>query len=276
MDYKAYALLGILLASFVSVSATSAAFAQSAMTVKTDKTSYQTGDTITVSGSVGTVSSGTTAVIKVLNPKGVVYRIDPITVGADGSFTYTLKVGGPIGVTGQYTVQITYNNQQQTSNFDFTSNTITPSGQWQTTTVTIAGKSYPIRYQITGGSFGSASANPDTQTLNFTLNNVGNGGSLKLELPRNVIDSKTTSGGDDQFAVFVDDIDTAYDENGSDSSVRVLQIPLDAGSTTVEVVGTYMVPEFGAIAAIVLAVAIVGIIVATTRYSSKLSFLPKF
>src|SRR5438105_7577902 len=113
MDYKAYALLGILLASFVSVSASSAVFAQSAMTVKTDKSSYQTGDTITVSGSVGTVASGqNTAVIKVLNPKGVVYRIDPITVGSDGSFTYTLKVGGPIGVTGQYTVQITYNNQQ--------------------------------------------------------------------------------------------------------------------------------------------------------------------
>jgi len=40
-------------------------------------------------------------------------------------------------------------------------------------------------------------------------------------------------------------------------------------------VGTFIVPEFGAIAAIILAVAIVGIIVATARYGKLSSFVRK-
>jgi predicted secreted protein with PEFG-CTERM motif len=58
------------------------------------------------------------------------------------------------------------------------------------------------------------------------------------------------------------------------TDVRELAIPFFENSETVEIVGTYLAPEFGAIAAIVLAVAIVGIIVATSR-SGKFSFLPK-
>ena len=53
-----------------------------------------------------------------------------------------------------------------------------------------------------------------------------------------------------------------------------MAIPFFENSEMVEIVGTFLAPEFGAIAAIVLAVAIVGIIVATTR-SGKFSFLPK-
>jgi predicted secreted protein with PEFG-CTERM motif len=58
------------------------------------------------------------------------------------------------------------------------------------------------------------------------------------------------------------------------ADVRELAIPFYENSETIEIVGTFLVPEFGTIAAIVLAVAIVGIIVATTR-SGKFSFLPK-
>jgi predicted secreted protein with PEFG-CTERM motif len=52
------------------------------------------------------------------------------------------------------------------------------------------------------------------------------------------------------------------------------QIPVPAGSSTVEIVGTFAVPEFGTMAAIILAVAIVSIIAVSAR--SRLSILPKY
>jgi predicted secreted protein with PEFG-CTERM motif len=55
----------------------------------------------------------------------------------------------------------------------------------------------------------------------------------------------------------------------------VLTIPFEAGAEEIEIVGTWIIPEFGAIAAIVLAVAIVGIIVATARYGKFNNFAPR-
>jgi predicted secreted protein with PEFG-CTERM motif len=73
--------------------------------------------------------------------------------------------------------------------------------------------------------------------------------------------------------IFVDNVeDFADDDHGKDT--RTLTIQFTGGAEQIDVVGTSLVPEFGTIAAIVLAVSIVGIIVATTRYS-KFSFAPK-
>ncbi|MEO9321021.1 MAG: PEFG-CTERM sorting domain-containing protein [Nitrososphaera sp.] len=283
MDYKAYALLGILLASVIAGGASSAAFAQTAITIKTDKDSYTAGETVMISGSVGTVSGGqTSAVIQVTNPLGAFSAYSPITVGSDGSYSYSMKTpasANKLFPTGQYTAIITYNGNQKSTTFTFTASTSNGgqsggSGQWKTITVNLGGNPYTIKYQVTGATVTGVNGNPDTQTLNFTLN-TQSAGMLTLQLPRNVIDSKKTDGSDDSFAAFVDDIDTPVTDNSSDSQTRTITIPFDQGAGTVEVVGTFMIPEFGTIAMVVLAVAIVGIVVATTRYS-KLSFLPKF
>ena len=48
---------------------------------------------------------------------------------------------------------------------------------------------------------------------------------------------------------------------------------MEFGVESVEVIGTHVVPEFGTIAAIVLAVAIIAIIAVTSK--SRLSLMPK-
>ena len=50
-------------------------------------------------------------------------------------------------------------------------------------------------------------------------------------------------------------------------------IPFDANTTEIEIVGTHVVPEFGTIAMIVLAVAIVSIIAVSAK--SRLSIMPR-
>jgi predicted secreted protein with PEFG-CTERM motif len=271
MEYKAYALMAILLTSVGAVGTLGIAYAQTGFTVATDKTDYSAGDTIKISGNVGQTPTGQPLLIQVFNPKGAAYRFDQTTVAADGSYTYELKVGGKLGETGKYNVKVSYNGVSKETTFNFTAGQIGPGGQWKTTNVDIGGKTYQIQYMITGGTLNKLTADPSNATLTAMINSTTDG-SLSLKLPREIMDSKD-GGKDSDYVVFVDQSeDFADDDFGA--SVRTVTIPFSAGAEQIDVVGTFMVPEFGAIAAIVLAVAIVGIIVATTKYS-KFSFMPK-
>jgi predicted secreted protein with PEFG-CTERM motif len=277
MDYKAYALMAVLLASVASVALVGTANAQ-ALTVETGQPGYAAGDTIEVSGEVGTVQAGLPVLIRVFNPNGALARTDQITPVADGSYTYSFPAGGRLmGVSGEYRAAVTYRNNTEETAFKF----ITSEGGqiWRTVTVEIAGREHPIRYQINGGTLTNMTADPETATLTATINSTAPG-TLAVELPRSMIQSLSevgapTGGNDTDFEAFVDTEGGIFDETMTNSTVRALTIPFDQGAEEIEIVGTWVVPEFGAIAAIILAIAIVGIIVATTRYSKFSSFLPR-
>ena len=287
MDYKAYALIGILLASVAALATVHAAFAQTpTITVSTDKDSYQAGETVTISGKATPVVSGQQVILQVFNPKGAAYRFDTVTVAADGSYTYPLKVGGNIGITGTYQVKVTYNQQQATTTFQFTSGTSPGNNQTssQTAQVTLGGQTYQIGYSITGGTLTKLSGDPNTSSLTASITTTSacantNDCVLTLKIPRTVMDSKDGSDGksgkDQDFVVFVDSIQGVVMKDDLGATTRTIQIPFEQGTQTVEVVGTFMIPEFGPIAAIILAIAVVGVIVATTKYTNKFNFFTK-
>ncbi|MGI0028648.1 MAG: hypothetical protein ACREAQ_02915, partial [Nitrososphaera sp.] len=77
----------------------------SAVTVETDKDSYEAGEDITISGTVTNVQTGQSVLIQVKNPLGALARIDPVAVAADGSWTYPpFPSGGPLMLlSGEYT-----------------------------------------------------------------------------------------------------------------------------------------------------------------------------
>jgi predicted secreted protein with PEFG-CTERM motif len=275
MEYKAYALIAILLSSVASVTTLGTAYAQTGFTVTTDKTDYTTGEDITVSGNVGQTPTGQPLLIQVFNPNGAAYRFDQVQaseIGADGSYSYAFRVGGNLGVSGEYEVRVTYGGVTRTTTFDFEA-TDGGTGGWRTATLLIDGEhSHNILYRISGGSLVSLTGDSDTATITATIT-ANSAGQLMLQLPRDIADSVDTNGDDLDYIVFVDELETVADDDfGADT--RTLTIDFEAGSEQIDIVGTMLVPEFGAIAAIILAVAIVGIIVATTRYS-KFSFLPK-
>jgi predicted secreted protein with PEFG-CTERM motif len=273
MKYKAYALMAILLASVAGLTTFGTAYAQSSgLTVATDKASYSAGETIKLSGNVGVTPTGQPVIVQVYNPNGAAYHFDQAKVNADGSYTNEFKIGGKLGVTGQYKVTVSYNGQSKDTNFSFAAAQGQTTGGWNIAKVKIGDKTYDVKYQITGGSLKNMTADPKTQTLTAMISATADG-KLMVQLPRNITDAKNQNGTDADFVVFVDQIeDFADDDHGKD--VRTLTIPFAAQSDQVDIVGTVMAPEFGTIAAIVLAVSIVGIIVATTRYS-KFNFLPK-
>jgi predicted secreted protein with PEFG-CTERM motif len=139
-------------------------------------------------------------------------------------------------------------------------------GEWTTFDLSAAGQTYPIEYMITGGSVENMTIHGENQTLGVTISSTSNG-TLALRLPREVIDSKTLDGEDAEFAAFIDNAE--YEEPGEiepAEDTRTLLIGFPAGAGSVDLIGTSVIPEFSTIAVIMLAVAIVGIVIATARH----------
>jgi predicted secreted protein with PEFG-CTERM motif len=139
-------------------------------------------------------------------------------------------------------------------------------GNWTTFDLTAGGQTYPIQYMITGGSVENMTIHSENQTLGVTINSTGNG-TLALQLPTEVIDSKTAEGENADFAAFIDNAEYAdVGEIEPAADTRTLLIGFPQGAESIDVIGTSVVPEFSTIALIILAVAIIGIVIATTRH----------
>jgi predicted secreted protein with PEFG-CTERM motif len=280
MDYKGYALVTILLASVASVALIGTAHAQQSVTLQTDKPSYVTGDSVKITGQVGPVKEGEPVLILVTDPDGNFVRTDQVpaaSIAADGSYNYTFPAAGKYWLKdGTYTVKATYNRVSKEATLMFDSTEIA----WKKFPLKIADQTYNIEYMITNGTVTNMTGDPALATLTVTISSTSEG-NLKIRLPRNVmqalsVEGVQTGGTDVAYEVFIDTTSgTAVDETGP-ANTRQLSIDFDQGSAEIEIVGTWLVPEFGAIAAIVLVVAIVGIIAATARYGKlNSSFLPR-
>lgn len=139
--------------------------------------------------------------------------------------------------------------------------------EWTTFELTAEGQTLPIEYRITGGSVQNMTIHGENQTLGITLDSTSNG-TLALRLPREIIDSQTAEGEDADFAAFIDNAE--YEQPGEidepAEDTRTVLIGFPAGTGSVDVIGTSVIPEFSTIAIVVLAVAIVGIIMVTARH----------
>src|SRR5215218_9510795 len=139
-------------------------------------------------------------------------------------------------------------------------------GNWTTFDLTAGGQTLPIQYMITGGSVENMTIHSENQTLGVTINSTDDG-TLALRLPREVIDSKTVEGSDADFAAFIDNAEyTDAGEIEPTADNRTLLIGFPQGTESIDVIGTSVVPEFSTIAVVVLAIAIIGIVIATARH----------
>jgi predicted secreted protein with PEFG-CTERM motif len=134
-------------------------------------------------------------------------------------------------------------------------------GSEETATVVIGDQEFDIQYTINGGTVDEVTADPALQTLLITISSTSDG-NLTLWLPTELIDT------DDEFSVFVDGEfgNFAVDELDPTADARVLQIEFENGAEEIEIVGTFIVPEFGTLAIVVISIAIMGTIIATTRF----------
>jgi len=272
-----FALSAILIASI----GMAPAFGQSSIVITTDKASYSEGETILVTGEVSQLLGGYALALTVIAPNGNLVSIDQLTVGADKKFSTSLAAGGALmKIEGTYTVTVQYGdnkNNSATTSFEFGGSTTTPpSGEDESnvtdTTVSVQGSTDLIGYEITGGKLLGIMPDVDANSLIIRIEATDDG-SLTLTIPRSVLDALFENGDDDDFFVLIDGEEVDFDETTT-STDRTLTIAFPAGAEEIEIIGTFVVPEFGTIAAMILAVAIISIIAISAK--SRLSIIPRY
>ncbi len=270
--YAKYVLVAVIIASLVSIAPNFAYSQAGRFTVSVDMTSYGTGQTITVMGTVPAVLESVPVAIQVFNPRNTMYTIGQPTPVSDGTFSFEFKVGGKLGINGIYTVKATYSGQSVETTFEFTGGEGRPKEG--TKTFQFEGKSYSVDVSLSNGSIKSIEVDPDfTSIIVFISTSSTQDGMFEITLPRDIIDSKI-NGQDDEYIVLVDGEEADATEKDTTSTSRTLVIPIEAGAEEVEIIGTEVIPEFGVIAALILAAAFGAIIVAS-RKSQMLKVLSR-
>lgn len=276
---KAFALFAILIASIGGGSA----FAQTPgqmgqmlepIVVTTDKASYADGETVVISGQVRELLSGFPVTLRVIAANGNIVTLAQLDVSADKTFGTELTSGGPLWrSTGDYTVIVQYGTESRTSQatFQFGGSGGSTGGS-SGPTIKVDRTNFVLSYKITGGSVLSVTPDDEANSLLIGISTTSDG-VLTITLPRALIDAIGPDGKEDTFFVLIDGEEVDFDETKT-STDRTLTIAFPDGAEEIEIIGSFVVPEFGTIAALILAIAIISIIAVSSK--TKLSILPKY
>jgi predicted secreted protein with PEFG-CTERM motif len=254
-----------------------------ANSISTEKDAYAAGETISVIGHIST-NADAPVLLQIVSPNGYIVEIDQIYADSENNFSVNVatSIDGLWKATGTYMIKATHLTGTFETQFDyggmmsaevksgeeFESGSLefAPVDAFSETVNVIQLEDYDLFYEITGAKILRIIPDVENNSLIITIETFSDG-ELKITLPKEVID--TTEG---SFFVLVDGEETNHDASSTSDSWTLI-IPFYNGSEEIEIIGTFVVPEFGAIAAIILAVAITSIIVLSAK--SKLSLIPK-
>lgn len=250
MKVKVFFVMMILM--FTSVQA----FAQSEdlpfLTVKTDDNHYDEGDTIVVSGQVETVIVETPIILQIWS-EGNMIDIAQFFPAQDGSYSHTIIAEKPLWKNeGEYLIRISYG----TGNIAESSITYTPQQEYLETTDSFEvqipnGGTFDLEYTTNGGAVKDIILEPENYTLLIQIESPDEG-TVSLKIPRNSLDASKPDGQDEKFIVLIDNIQVPYEETETNSELRFITINFEEGDSEIEIIGTFIVPEFGTVAALIL------------------------
>lgn len=222
------------------------------ISVATDKPDYQGVQTIEVSGH----STITPIILMVTAPNGNLITVAQVETDLEGNYSTGIITGGALySNAGSYKITSTSQGFETSTTFGYGTLEYIEEPQPQASLA-------DITYEISGGEVDSISNDPEALSITLDLINA-DGGEIVLTLPRDVIDS-SIDGVDEVFFVLVDGYETEYTEVATDLD-RTLTIPFVAEASSIEIIGTYVIPEFGTIAMMILAVAIISMVVVTKK-----------
>ena len=242
-----------------------------------DNTAYQEGDVITITGTIEKVLPGMPVTLQIFFEKNLM-QVSQVKVSQDGEFTDTFTAAGPQWKNeGTVIIKADYGGASTELNIEFFKNT---SGEYTSNyEVKIPeGGTFDVPYTMKGGIISAMNLNQKNLSLVINIA-TSSDGNLNINLPREGIDSLDNNGQDIDFIVLMYEgnseipIQTDVRKIEAGNEFRSIDIPVKNGDTKIEIVGTHVVPEFGTIAMIVLAVAIVSIIAVSAK--SRLSIMPR-
>ena len=268
-----------------------AAEAVDQISLSTSNDIYYGGDYVVVFGSVNTIFENMPITIQIYHESNLV-DVAQVPVAQDGTFVKSFNaVGQQWAGEGTYIIRAQYTPTQiAETTFEFFSQVIDKSSASFPVNIPNSG-TFDVGYTIRGGEVesiimhqGDEYENRYSILVGTTMNTNGN---LILKLPRESFDAQS-DGKDITFIVMISKEDSVagvdlhhtvtrlnfvqveYEEIGTSSDYRTIRIPLEEGDKWVEVIGTYVIPEFGSIVIIILVVAVSSaIIISKSRFSVR-------
>lgn len=247
------------------------------VSVWTDSKIYDHESEITVGGYVANLRGDAPVTVTVISPQGNIATVQQVEVSEDNTFETMFSTAGALfKENGMYTIRAQYGPQEINDKVmvELVGEAASEESACGDGELAVKGGSevFCVPFEASGAVVTSASANGATKSLTLKIETEGDG-SISLAIPRDVLDA-TEDGSDVDFIVLVDDEEADFEETDSDDSTRMVDITFPDGASQIEIIGTYAVPEFGTMAAIILAVAIVSIIAVSAR--TRLSISPRY
>jgi len=262
----------------------SQAFAATTITIETDKNVYDHTDIITITGTVDPVDQNEVPVtIMLVNQYTSIVEVNQLVVNSDGSWSGQIVLNPENSLQsedGVYEIRAQYGSTKITTSIELTNavetseevrTTVTGTTVTGTTVTGPSGESFyklgvgQIEYDMTCNATPGFFANADDDSIVIYLNPTDDG-IITITLHEELIKPFE----DGTFVVIVDNQEMQdFTQVGN-----TLTIPCLVGTEKIEIHGSWAIPEFGVIAAMILAVAIVSIIVITAK--TRLGLVPRY
>ena len=250
--------------------------AEESLSVSTSNDVYYDGDYIVIFGSVKTIFEDMPITIQIYHDTNLITIAQP-DVAKDGTFVASFyATGTKWSEDGTYTVRAQYTSTEMgATTFEFFNHVIDESSEIFPVDIPNSG-TFDVGYTVRGGEVKDIVMSQERYSL-LVETAMDSNGSMILKLPRDSFDAQN-NGADTTFIILIskqnniatDFMQVEYEEIAVSSDYRTIRIPLEEGDRWVEVVGTYVIPEFGSIVIIILVVAVSSaIIMSKSKFSVR-------
>jgi len=253
-----------------------AAEAVDEVTLSTSDDVYYNGDHVVVFGNVGTIFENLPITIQIYHEQNLI-SVAQVPVAKDGTFVASFyATGSKWGDEGSYTIRAQYTSTQiAETTFEFFTQAIDKSSAVFPVDIPNSG-TFDVGYTVRGGEVKDVVINLERYSL-LVETTMDTNGNIILKLPRDSFDAQN-DGTDTTFIILIskqnniaaDFMQVEYEEIAVGPDYRTIRIPLEEGDKWVEVIGTYVIPEFGSIVIIILVVAVSSaIIMSKSKFSVR-------
>jgi predicted secreted protein with PEFG-CTERM motif len=253
-----------------------AAEAVDEVTLSTSSDIYYDGDHVVIFGNINTFFENLPITIQIYHETNLI-GVAQVPVAKDGTFVSSFyATGSKWKDEGIYTARAQYTPTQiAETTFEFFSQTIGKSSAVFPVDIPNSG-TFDVGYTVRGGEVNNIIMNQERYSLVVETIMTSNG-NIVLKLPRNSFDAQNDDT-DTTFIILIskqnkaaaDFMQVEYEEIAVSPDYRTIRIPLEEGDRWIEVIGTYVIPEFGSIVIIILVVAVSSaIIMSKSKFSVR-------
>lgn len=245
---------------------------------------YDHNSIITINGFSKLNNPDVPIVITVTDPIGNLVTADQIMVSPNSKFQVKFNPSGPLWKKDGFYIIKAQAGPQSTvfkTNVEVISTGIGSKAECTSKDITIIGDNggrYCIPYSSSGEikSIAIGSLNTKSTSLKFDIRSLDIQ-TITIQVDKSLLDSKTPKGDTNPFSILVNGKSVKFEELESKlPNYRTLSIPIPRDTSTIEIIGTYAVPEFGSIAVLILVVAIISLVVLSNKKTPLGNIFSKF